>query len=284
LNEPSLLPGFNILVEGPAGTGKTHSIGTLVDAGVETYVLFTENGLETLLGYWTDRHLAVPGNLHWHVLPRSAITFDVLAAAATNVNSLALDMLAKQQDINRGKHNQFVDLLKALNNFPDDRSGTSHGPVTDWGPDRALVIDSLSGVNPIALSLVVGGKPVKSQSDWGIAMDQIEKLIRMLTDGCRCHFILTAHIERETDQVLGGSKITVATLGSKLAPKLPPMFSDVVLAEKKGPGQYNWCTAHAQADLKCRNLPDSPTIKPDFAQILTKWQSRGGRLTPNVAK
>ena len=66
--DPSLLAGVNILLEGPSGTGKTYSIGTAVDAGVETFALFTESGLETLLGYWTDRGLEIPPNLHWHVL------------------------------------------------------------------------------------------------------------------------------------------------------------------------------------------------------------------------
>jgi hypothetical protein len=144
-----------------------------------------------------------------------------------------------------------------------------------------LALDSLSGINPIALSLVVGGKPVKSQSDWGIAMDQVEKLIRQLTDGCKCHFVLTSHVERETDLVLGGVKLTVATLGVKLAPKIPPMFSDVILTSREG-DKFFWSTANGQADLKARNLPIADHIPPNFKPILDKWLNRGGAFTPTV--
>jgi hypothetical protein len=281
-NRPlSVLPGLNVLLEGPTGTGKTHALGTLADTGVEVFLLFLESGLETALGYWTDRGLAIPPNVHWHVLSRASGSFDTMATAATSINTLDLASLSKMQDINRAKHNQFVTLCKVLSNFPDDRTGQSFGAVDSWGPDRCLAMDSLSGLNPIALSLVVGGKPVKSQSDWGIAMDQIEKLIRMLTDGCKCHFVLTSHIEREVDQVLGGVKLTVSTLGVKLAPKIPPMFSDVILTSREV-DKFFWSTANSQADLKTRNLPIKDHLDPNFKPIITKWLSRGGAFTSKV--
>jgi len=281
MTDNSLLPGVNVLIEGTTGTGKTHCIGTMADAGVEVFCLFTESGVETLLGFWTDKGKPVPPNVHWHVLPRPAGSFTTLAESANSINVMTQESLHKMQDPNRAKHNQFVGLLRALADFPDDRTGQKFGAVDSWGPDRCLVIDSLTGINPIALSLVVGGKPVKSQADWGIAQDQIEKLIRQLTDGCRCHFILTAHVEREVDQVFGGVKITVSTLGRALAPKIPPMFSDVILSYREGT-KFLWSTANAQADLKARNLPLAEGLPQDFKVILDKWLSRGGKVTQKV--
>jgi len=277
----SLLAGVNVLVEGPTGTGKTHALATLAETGLDTFVLFTESGVETLLGYWTDRGMEIPPNVHWHVLPRTGQSFATMADVSKKINEYAQEALHKMQDPDRAKHNQFVGLLRALADFPDDRTGKKFGPVDAWGPDRCLALDSLTGINPIAMSLVVGGKPVKSQADWGIAMDQIEKLIRQLTDGCKCHFVLTAHVEREVDQVFGGVKITVSTLGRALAPKIPPMFSDVILSYREG-GSFLWSTANPQADLKTRNLPIKDGIPQDFKQIIAKWQSRGGALTATV--
>lgn len=277
MSEKSQLAGVNVLVEGPTGTGKTTCLKTLVDAGLETFVLFTEAGLESFVGAWTDHGKPVPDNAHWHVLKRPEANFTSMAMDAQRINTLALESLAKIVDPNRAKHTQFIELLTALADFPDDKTGKKFGPVDHWGTGRVLALDSLTGVNPIAMSLVVGGKPVKSQSDWGIAMDQIEKVIRQLADGCRCHFVLTAHVEREVDQVFGGVKLTVSTLGRALAPKIPPMFSDVVLSYREGTN-FLWSTDNAQADLKARNLPIRSGLPQSFVQIVEKWKSRGGLL------
>lgn len=274
---PSALPGVNVLLMGPAGTGKTHSIGSLVDAGVEVFVLFLEAGKESLYGYWTDRGLPIPANLHTHTLAAPKADFLTMVGDAEKISQLSLDALAKMSDPNKGKHNSFISVLKCLNDFKDERDGKSYGPVNEWGPSRALVVDGMAGLGRAAMSLVVGGKAVKNQSDWGIAQDQLEKLLRMLCDGCACHFILLAHVERETDMVLGGVKIMVSTLGRALAPKIPAMFSDVILAVRTG-NKWEWDTASAQADVKTRNLKILATNPPVFGPILEKWKSRGGVL------
>lgn len=273
LKPPFSLPGVNVLLMGPSGTGKTHSIGTLVDTGVEVFYLALESGMESLLGYWTDRGKPVPPNLHWHKVAAPTADFTQMIENAKNINMLNLDSLAKMTDPNKSKHNQFVALLQALNNFPDDRTGEKYGPVNSWDQSRVLVADGATGISQCAMALVVGGKAVRNQSDWGIAQDQFEKLIRMLCDNCACHFVLLAHVERETDEVLGGVKLMVSTLGKKLAPKLPAMFSDVILCERNG-DKWTWNTASAMADVKTRNLGIKSDNPPTFAAIMEKWISR----------
>ena len=271
----SLLPGVNVLLMGPAGTGKTHSIGTLVDTGIEVFYLGLEPGLESLLGYYRDKQKEIPPNLHWHQLQAPKARFLELMDSAQKINTMALESLAKMSDPNRSKHNQFIKLLEVLNNFPDDRTGTSFGAVDSWGPSRALVLDGMTGLGRAAMSLVVGGKPVRNQSDWGIAQDQVEKLVRMLCDNCRCHFILIAHVERETDAVLGGVKLMVSTLGRALSPKIPSMFSDVILTVREG-SKWTWDTGSVMADVKARNIPFQAGLPATFGQIVDKWKLRGG--------
>lgn len=270
---------------GPTGTGKTYSLGTAIDSQPECefFILFTENALETILGYWTDRGKPIPSNLHWHMIAKSNTSFDTLLKSADSILMNSQESLYKMNDPNRIQHNQFNVMLKALSDFPDDRTGEKFGAVDKWGPNRCLVLSTLSGINPIAMSLVIGSKPVKSQAEWGIAQDLIERLIRHIIDGCRCHFILEAHIEREVDQVLGGVKLMASTLGRALAPKLPPLFSDVVLSVREGLN-WSWSTANTQADLKTRNLAISDKLSPDFKPVFAKWRSRGGRFTAEIKK
>lgn len=278
LKPPFNLPGLNCLLMGPAGTGKTHSVGTLVDLGVEVFYLALEPGTESLYGYWTDRGLPVPANLRVHQLESPTASFAELLDSATKVNTLNLESLAKLSDPNRGKHNRFISLLTALNDFPDDRTGQKFGPVDKWDQSRVLVIDGLTGISDCAISLVIGGKAVKSMSDWGIAQDQVLRLIRQLAEGCKCHFVLLAHVERETDQILGGVKLMVSTLGKAIAPKLPAMFSDVILTVRTG-DKWTWDTASAMADVKTRNLPIQANNPQNFEVIFSKWASRNSKST-----
>ena len=267
--------GINELLIGPAGTGKTHSIGTLVDSGIEVFYLALEPGIESLMGYYADRGREIPANLHWHYVAAPAASLTEMIASATQINTLSYEAVTKIQDPNRNKYNQFIGILKALADFPDDRTGKKFGPVDQWDSTRALVIDSMTGLSNAAMAMVVGGKPVKNQPDWGIAQDQVYRIIAMLCNNCPCHFILLAHVERETDAILGGVKLMVSTLGKALAPKIPPLFSDVILCVRQG-AAWTWDTASAMADVKTRYLPLAGNNPPDFGPILEKWRKRWG--------
>lgn len=265
--------GFNTLLEGPSGVGKTYAIGTLVDAGMETFVVFLESGAESLYAYWTDRGLPIPDNLHVHVLKTQKASFKELAESAKRSNSLPYDTLAKMVDPERAKYNAFINLLGVMGKFVDQRTGEDFGAVDEWGMDRVIVIDGLTGVNRAAMQLVIGGRPARSQNDWGHAQHYVEEFLRTCCDGCRCNFVMIAHVEKELDSLNGGMKITMSTLGKALAPKIPQMFSDVILARRDG-NTFSWSTADAGADLKNRNLPISDKLKPDFGAIIKKWRSR----------
>ena len=270
---PDTAQGFNVTLMGPSGTGKTHALGTLVDTGMKVFVLFTESGVESLQGYYADRGRPIPDNLHYHVVRAPDSSFEDMITAATRINTQSLESLSKLMDPDRAKHNQFISILKALANFIDDRTGESFGSVATWHAGYVLAIDGLTGLGRASMAMVVGGKPVKSQPDWGIAQDQVEKLLRKLCDDCRCSFVLLAHVERETDAVLGGVKLMASTLGVKLAPKIPAMFSDVILTTRQG-DKWSWDTANSMADLKTRNLPIKADLPPNFAAIVTKWYAR----------
>ena len=269
----SVLAGPNVLLMGDAGTGKTHSVGTLVDAGIEVFYLSIEQGIESLFGYWTDRGLPIPPNLHWHKIAPPKASFKELAEGALKVNTMSYESLGKMVDINRHTHNLFIKVNETFFNFHDDRTGKDFGAVDGWGPDRAIVVDGLTGLSRAAMSLTVGGKPIRNPGDYGIAQGQLEGFLRLICDHCRCWFILLAHVEKEIDPVMGGMKITVATIGKALPPVVPPMFSDVIYTVRDGT-KWTWSTAGTGVVTKARNLPWAENIPQDFKPVFEKWKGR----------
>lgn len=266
------LPGVNVCLIGPAGTGKTHSIGTLVETGLKVRYFAFESGSESLLGFWKDKGKPVPPNLSIFTVKAANASWTEMADAAKQVNILSYEALKKSADFNRSKYDQFEKFLRTFVK-PVSDAGEAFEPVDAWGTDCALVIDGLTGLGDAAMKAVIGGKFDKDQKDWGLAQNMVENTLRRLCDSCRCHFVLLAHIEREKDEIIGGTKITLSTLGAKLAPKLPPMFSDVVLTKRVGK-EFFWDTEDAQADLKTRNLVIASKLPPNFGVIVDRWKNR----------
>jgi hypothetical protein len=240
-----------------------------------------ESGIPSLLKAFSDRKTRTPSNLHWCQPVGIGRGFKELAITAQEIGSLPQDFLYKMTDPTRKDSNQFAKVISILANFTD-QNNEEWGPVDEWGPDRALVMDGLTGLSNFAMHMVVGKKPILSPTDWGVAQKQIENLLRMLCDQCKCHFVMLAHIERETDQITGGVKVMTSTLGKALPPKIPPMFNDVILTVRER-DKWTWDTANSNVDLKTSFLPVASSQQPDFALIVDKWKSVGGRFSHAVA-
>jgi len=249
---------------GASGSGKTHSIRTLVDAGLEVFVLFTEPGQEVLADVPMEK-------LHWHYVAPVSVSFADMITSAEKINTMSFEMLTKLPDINKRKYTEFIDILTTLSNFKCDRTGQTYGAVDDWDNDRVLVLDSLTGLSMAAMNLVTGSKPVKSLADWGVAISNLENLLTKLCCDTRCHFVLTAHLERETDELTGGSALMASTLGRKLAPKLPRFFSDVIHV-KRAADKFVWSTNSTNVDLKTRNLKIADNLPPSFVPVIENWK------------
>ena len=275
------LPGPKVLLEGPAGTGKTYAIGTLVDwaaaHGKEVFVLFTENGLETLLGYWTDKGKEVPTCLHYHTVHTRPLGIESLMRAADNVGKLSYESITKMSDPNRGgENNAFYKILAACSDFPDDRTGSKFGPIDKWGTERIFVIDSLSELSNAAMKMVIGNKPTAAPPDYGVAQNNLMNFLRLVTQGIRPTVLVTAHVSREQDEITGGVKLMTKAVGKALANEIPQLFSDVIYTVREGTSFY-WDTAAANVDVKSRNLPIAAKQPPDVGRIMDKWTSRGGQ-------
>lgn len=269
----ALYPGFNAIVMGPPGSGKTHALSTLPATGLETFVLFLEPGLETLVGAYSDTNRPVPDNLHWHYLQSKQRSIEDLRKTAEMIGKFDQKALANYKDMRRSQYNQFEAIYALLNDFIDQRTGKHYGPVDEWGSDRCLVIDGLSGLGRAVMDSITGDKPLRDKPDYGLAQTSLMNFIHKVTTGCNCHFVLIAHVDRQLDEVLGGVKLMISTIGQAIKSDLAQPFSDVILA-KREQATWWWDTADSGADLKTRNLPVQSKIPADFGAIFAKWQAR----------
>lgn len=268
------MPGFNLMLLGGSGTGKTYSIRTFVKTGVTPFIIFTEPGMRTI------SDVPCP-DLHWHFISPAKPAFSSMMDSAKQVNnSFDFEALTKSKNWSKKEYTQFLEVYVTLQDFKCDRCGVSFGSVDSWQTDRCLVLDSLSGLSTMAMDLTVGSKPVKSPGDWGAAMDSVERVVMRLTGSLQCHFVLIGHLEREKDEISGGVKLMASTLGQKLSPKLPRNFDDVVMSKKAPPEIFTWSTIEINTDLKNRNLPNSGNLSPSYVQVLNSWKKAGGLIQP----
>lgn len=268
----SALLGANTLICGGTGTGKTHCLGTFIEAGITPFIIFTEPGMRTLADIPCPK-------LHWRYVKPASVSFEDLIDNATKIGGMSFKSLTGLSDMNRKKYQQLMQVLQAAHNFTCDRCGQSFGDVSEWNTDRAICLDSLSGLSRMAMDLVVGAKPVKNQADWGVAMDNLERILNKFTDDTRCHYVLISHLAREKDEITGSVINMPSTLGQKLPPKVPLSFDDVIMAKQKG-GKFTWSTVDNNTELKSRNLPLGEGFPASFVPLIDSWKKAGGVIEP----
>ena len=266
-------PGPKVMLMGDSGAGKTTVLRTLIDAGITPFVFSTEqNSLQVLNSF-------PKGKYHYKFIsPVPADDWDKALDMMTKVNNLSYDLLTKVSDPFKQAHNKLLEVMTTCRNFVSDVDGVSYGDASKWGTDRALVLDSLSGLSDMAFALVVGNKPVRAMPDYQVA----QQSLRMLLNICvtiRPTFILIAHLSREKDEITGGTTITASTVGQKLGPDLPRMFSDVIRAKREGT-VYKWDTADSQAIVVGRHLATSQNLPADFRPLINEWVKKGGVIAP----
>jgi hypothetical protein len=267
----------SILEMGEPGTGKTRSILTLLEAGLEVFDLVLDpNGLDSILDAIRNHKdgKLLMDRFHYSVQSPSPAGFDSLMDMAKMVKNMGYEDLAKvKQGIAKPKMDSLMSMLETFQDFVCDRTEKSYGDVTTWDDTRALVIDSLSGINKIAKEHTAGFKPALHQGEWGVAMNLEEQIIFKLVSDCQCYFVVLAHIDKVVNEVTGVPQITLAALGNKLAPQLLKNFSEVVLSKRVG-DRFIWSTSELNVTTKNRALPIKAELPPDFGPIILAHRAR----------
>lgn len=268
LNVPANEEAPKVLLLGIPGSGKTYQIVSLLEAGLEVFVIFTEQGKEALLRACKERGVSTD-KLHYRRINAGSPGFGTMRKVARMINVNDQKDLQSMKGIENKNFQQFIELYGLCENFIDQH-GVEFGDVSTWGNDRVLVVDGLSGINQMSLDLVVGAKPFKTMSDWGCAMDVEMRFISQCVNDLICGFVLLAHLELNQDQVTGKVYRYPKLLGNKNSYDFGRHFSDVILARCEG-ATYSWCTQDKDMQLKTRNLESGSKLEPGFDKIWANW-------------
>lgn len=279
-DEPSVIQAPSVMLIGEINAGKTHALRSLIDLGFEVFMIPTEPGYQDIVG-------DIPSDkLHWHYVPAfsgmelmEGHTFDPLLSAVKGLNQKSHDQIQKDGGINKQNHQQIWDLIANLNNFKCDRTGQEYGDVSTWDHNRVIYLDSLSGLKEMAIRNTIGDKPFLELRDYSAIQFIIRQVVNGLCSRTNAMFVMTAHLERETDPLTGASRLMVSVPGKALAPELPRFFSDSIYCKMEVQGnspKWTWNTLSSEVTVKSRNLPLKAGLEPNFKELVTNWRKRVG--------
>ena len=281
-----LQPPSTLLI-GPSGSGKTSALATQLLFGLEVFVIMTEpGGVDSLIDS-CERLKAPIDKLHWTSCLPAAAGWGDLEDMVKKINTMDQKGLADLRDMGKASFRPAaMNFLKQLKDFQCERTGECFGDSSLWDSSRSLNIDSLTGWSHIGWGATVGYKPTANPGEWGIGQNFILNMLLKINSDRKCFFNLTAHVERELDDLSGARKVMVSTIGAKLAPKIPTFFSEVVLASRRPDKGFWWATIDSSADLKNRALPVGFDLEPSFGPIISAFQRRlklvGGSSPPST--
>ena len=266
--------GPKILLQGLEGTGKTDAFRTLIEAGLKVFIVFLEPGMEVLSDGRRGRKVySCNDGLHWKYIPVASPSFSELAQAADMLNKFDFKTLSNLAPANREKYRAWYEMFATFSALKCDRCGTNFGAADHLKYDEwAVGLDSLTSASKAALLNHIGNKPGVHEGEYGICMRNIETFIDKFTNDMSCMGVVLGHVESEPE-LTGGTQNMVATLGKKLAPKIPRPFSDVLLARRDG-DKFAWSSIASGYKLKTRNFAFSDSIPPSFKPAVEAWHAQ----------
>src|SRR5271154_5879609 len=203
---------------GDPGGGKTGALASLAKAKYNLRVIDLDNGLDILANLLRDDPEAL-----------ARVEFETITDKMRNVGGKL--MPAKATVWQRA-----VGLLQDWKT-----ESASLGPVSSWGSQDVLVIDSATHLCKAAmdfqLSMNARLGQAPQQSDWYQGQQLFESMVRTLYDeGVRCNVVINCHIVwiGEEGGPLRGYPMT---LGKALSPHIGSYFNSVVMTKTTGQGQ-----------------------------------------------
>ena len=277
-----------ILFIGDSGSGKTGALASLANAGYELFIQDFDNGAGVLVPFVKPEFYK---NVH----------------VAPLVDKVRISEIGP---VCEGAPRAFAKSCALLDNWKD--GDEAFGGVKSWGPNRVLVIDSMTMQGQAILRAIRHDAQTPPSdnthpSQWGSGQDRQEGVLEELYDPTiQCHIIVTAHItfiggedsfrglksKEEKEAPLLSRPIIVpaprvekgypSALGKKLPPRIGRFFNVMLLAKTNtATGKREILTVPEQAiDVKCPARVASPlTIE---SGLLTVFEAIVGPRKENT--
>ena len=233
LSNFSTQPPIKLLLIGDSSAGKTGALASLAVAGFKLRIADIDKGTSILVNYLTDKE-----SKYYKENPSAAENVDIVQISDKMRNANGVLVPAKAEGWQK--------FTKLLMNWEDGES--KFGPLSTWGPDDILVIDSLSGLAKLALNFhlmmngALGSSRTQNESrrDVGAAQNYLRDLLELLADdNLKCSIIMISHITSVTEaggapKVEDGKYDTVPTgypsaIGRALSPHVPRYFNNMLV-------------------------------------------------------
>lgn len=227
-----------ILLIGKSGAGKTGSLASLVAAGYKLRIIDTDKGVKTLRSLLTDERYP-----YIHVIRAKGIDLNLA------VRYVPIDTSTAMRTVQRkvGEKYTMEKLLAPVDAKAWDKATEllAHwkeadldlGPVTSWGNDVVLVIDSFSTLAKTAyyfsqaLNNRLGARDegFDYQRDIGNAQSQLTRLLEMLYNSeVKCNVIVISHITWVDESQGVASRPREAGKDSNIMPAQPDGYPSAI--------------------------------------------------------
>ncbi len=238
-----------MLLIGDSGAGKTGATASLAAAGFKLRYADTDNGLDLLVDLLKNPASPyVKAAIAKGQDPKKLLSEIQYETITDPMKSVGGKLIPAQATV----WQRLMALLdnwdpKTTGNWPNKKPPAGQndtaalGPISTWGDDTILVLDSLSRISNAALNLVLsmnarlGQQP--HQSDYFTAQTMVEGLLQMLYDSnIRCNVIMIAHIAFIGDDSTGVQHGYPASVGKALPPKIGQYFNTCLMVKTTGIG------------------------------------------------
>lgn len=257
------------LLIGETGSGKTGSVCSLAADGYKIRLLDLDNGVDIVKSFLTD-----PSSEYLKKNPDCAKNFFYKTFTDPVKSANGQSYYSKAE--------AWAKAMEALMEWKDkDHEGkdVNFGPVSSWGADTVLVIDSLTGLAQYALNhhqqmnggLMKDATGYDAMKQIGVVQNMLRRLLDMIKDkSIKCNVVLTAHItfvneigdtpvKRDDGKREAGQGYPSA-IGRALSPHIPRYFNTVLIAKTIGTNTHKIFTQSQFAGGQIINAKSSAPL------------------------